>query len=164
LVWPCRGSNPRFAALEVSFWLLDMYVVLYVSFTVVSLSCVSLRFFWMNTDHSVMLFKHLFNFQWIYNNLTDWYEIMMRSALYKTNMLSWVFIVLAHWNNSPQIDISPYSYTLSWFRANQSRSFSLMLFDSKIIHFLMFLWVISLTEGKMVPVPCMWQKDKECWA
>ena len=28
-------------------------------------------------------------------------EMMMRSALYYTNTLSWIFIVPAHWNNSP---------------------------------------------------------------
>ena len=46
--------------------------------------------------------------------------MMMRSALYLTNTLSWIFIVLIHWNNSPLIDMSPHSATLSWFRANQS--------------------------------------------
>jgi hypothetical protein len=30
-------------------------------------------------------------------------EIMMRSVFHYTNTLSWIFIVLAHWNNSPQI-------------------------------------------------------------
>jgi hypothetical protein len=30
------------------------------------------------------------------------------------------FIGQAHWNNRPQIDISPHSETLSWFWANQS--------------------------------------------
>ena len=40
-------------------------------------------------------------------------------------MLSWIFIVLAHWNNSPRIDMSPHSDTLSWFRANQSLIFLL---------------------------------------
>jgi len=58
-------------------------------------------------------------------------EMMMRSALYQTNTLSWIFIVLAHWNNSPLIDMLPHSDTLSWIRANQSVislwSFSLML-------------------------------------
>jgi hypothetical protein len=39
--------------------------------------------------------------------------MMMRS------ILSWIFIVLVHWNNSPQIDMSPHSDTLPWFRANQ---------------------------------------------
>ena len=31
----------------------------------------------------------------------------------------------AHWNNSPQIDTSPHSVTLSWFRANRSLLFLL---------------------------------------
>ena len=39
--------------------------------------------------------------------------------------LSLIFIVLAHWNNSPRIEISPHSDTLSWFRANQSLIFLL---------------------------------------
>ena len=41
--------------------------------------------------------------------------MMMRSALFETNTLSWIFTVLAHWNNS-----TPHSDTLSWFRVNQS--------------------------------------------
>ena len=32
--------------------------------------------------------------------------------------LSWICIVLAHWNNSWRIDMSPHSDTLFWFRAN----------------------------------------------
>ena len=40
-------------------------------------------------------------------------------------MLSWIFIVLTHWNNSPWIDMSPHSDTLAWFRANQSLLFLL---------------------------------------
>ena len=46
-------------------------------------------------------------------------EMMMRSALYQTNTRRWFFIVLAHWNNSPPIDMVPHSDTLFWFRANQ---------------------------------------------
>jgi hypothetical protein len=38
---------------------------------------------------------------------------------------SWIFIVLTHWNNSPWIDTSPHSDTLSWFWANQSLLFLL---------------------------------------
>jgi hypothetical protein len=35
-------------------------------------------------------------------------EMMMtRCALYNTNTFSWILILLAHWNNSPRIDISP---------------------------------------------------------
>ena len=45
--------------------------------------------------------------------------MMHRFALYKTNTLSCIFIVLTHWNNSPWIDMSPHSDTLSWFRSNQ---------------------------------------------
>ena len=39
----------------------------------------------------------------------------------------WVgfFIVLAHWNNSPRVDMSLHSNTLFWFRANQSLLFLL---------------------------------------
>ena len=44
----------------------------------------------------------------------------MMSALYETNTFSWIFIVLAHWNNSPRLDMSLNSNTLSWFWANQS--------------------------------------------
>jgi predicted class III extradiol MEMO1 family dioxygenase len=53
-------------------------------------------------------------------NMLIFNEMMMRSALYWTNMLSWILIVLAHWNNSPRIDMSPHSITLSLFRVNQS--------------------------------------------
>ena len=35
------------------------------------------------------------------------------------------FIVLAHWSNNPQINMSPHLDTLSWFRANQSLLFLL---------------------------------------
>jgi hypothetical protein len=45
---------------------------------------------------------------------------MMRSVLYNTNKLSWIFIVLAHWNNRLRIDMSPHSDTIAWFQANQS--------------------------------------------
>jgi hypothetical protein len=54
-------------------------------------------------------------------------EMMMNSALYKSNTLIWIFIVLAHWHNSPRIDMSPHSDTLSWFRAVESGYFSLVL-------------------------------------
>ena len=46
-------------------------------------------------------------------------EMMMMFALFKINTLSWIFIVLAHWNNSPWTDMSIPSDTLFWFRANQ---------------------------------------------
>jgi hypothetical protein len=64
----------------------------------------------------------LFNTNWaIYQVYHDenkliFNEMMMRSA----RLLSWIFIVLAHWNNSLWIDMWPYLNTLSWFWANQS--------------------------------------------
>ena len=33
-------------------------------------------------------------------------EMITMFALYKTNTLSWIIIVLAHWNNSPRLDMS----------------------------------------------------------
>ena len=36
--------------------------------------------------------------------------------------MSWIFIVLAHWNNSLHIDMSPYLDTLSWFPSQPVRS------------------------------------------
>jgi hypothetical protein len=53
-------------------------------------------------------------------NKLIFYDMMIRSALFYTNTQSWIFIVLAHWNNSPRIDMSLLSDTLFWFRANQS--------------------------------------------
>jgi len=64
-------------------------------------------------------------------------EMMMRSALYSTNTLSWIFIVLAHWNNSPQAHMSAHSYTLSWFWANPS-SFCILSGEAININFLAF--------------------------
>jgi hypothetical protein len=46
-------------------------------------------------------------------------EMMMMFVLFSTNTLSWIFIVLAHWNNSPQVYMSLHSDTLSWFRDNR---------------------------------------------
>ena len=53
-------------------------------------------------------------------------EMMMRSALYETNTIMCVLIVLAQWN-SPRIEMSLHSETLSWSRSNQACSFSLMM-------------------------------------
>jgi hypothetical protein len=49
----------------------------------------------------------------------------LKSVWSQTNAQSWIFIVLAHWNNSPRIDMSPHLDTLFWFRANQSLLFLL---------------------------------------
>jgi len=39
--------------------------------------------------------------------------MMMMYTLYWTNTLSWIFIVLAHWNNSLMVDTSLLMNTLS---------------------------------------------------
>jgi hypothetical protein len=66
---------------------------------------------------------------------------MTSFALFYTNTLSWIFIVLAHWNNSPWIDMLLHSYSLSWFRANQSLLF---LPNTNFI-------IFSLTPPGLVP-------------
>ena len=58
-------------------------------------------------------------------NKLIFHERMMRSTLYLFDTLSWMFIVITHWNNSSRIDISYISNILSWFRANQSLLFLL---------------------------------------
>ena len=42
-------------------------------------------------------------------------------------MLSWIFIALAHWNNSLWVDMSLYSDKFFWFEPTSLLSFSLML-------------------------------------
>jgi hypothetical protein len=51
--------------------------------------------------------------------------MMMRSALYKTNTLSWIFKVLSHWNNSPSCPPTRTHYSNS--EPTSLCSFSLML-------------------------------------
>ena len=55
------------------------------------------------------------------------------------NTLSWIFIVLAHWNNSTQIDMLLHSDTLSWFQPNQT-----VLFLLNAVH---------LVEKQKIPIP-----------
>jgi hypothetical protein len=50
---------------------------------------------------------------------------MQTNQFFQNNTLSWIFIVLAHWSNSPRVDMSLHSHTLFWFRANQSLLFLL---------------------------------------
>ena len=55
----------------------------------------------------------------ISNNSMRWWwgPLCTRPTLYLINILSWIFIVLAHWNNSPLVDMLLHSDTLLWFRA-----------------------------------------------
>jgi hypothetical protein len=79
---------------------------------------------WVN-QWVVVVHRQLSNFQLYHGEKKLIFNetMMMRSALYQTNTLSWVFIVLSHWNSSPRIAMSSHSDTLSWFRANQSLLF-----------------------------------------
>ena len=65
-------------------------------------------------------------------------------------MLSWIFIVLVHWNNSLRIDMSPHSDTLSWFWSNQSLLFSyccMLSGEATNINFIVF----ALTRSGLKP-------------
>jgi hypothetical protein len=47
-------------------------------------------------------------------------KLIFNEMMTKSNMLSWIFIVQAHWNNRLRIDMSPHSYILSGFRRDRS--------------------------------------------
>ena len=109
----------------------------------------------INNEISLNTFKRLFgSFEWASERVSEWLlfnansanfqlyhgennlifnDMMMRSALFYANTLSWIFIVLAHWNNSPLVDMSLHSDTLFWFRANQSLLFLLIAADKQQI-------------------------------
>ena len=66
-------------------------------------------------------------------------EMIMLSALYLTIMLSWILIVLSHWNNSPWVDMLLHS-DISWFRENQS-----------------LLWFLNVAcLPKKLQIPILW--------
>ena len=46
-------------------------------------------------------------------------EMIMISALYRNNTLRWIFIVLAQWSNSLQVDMALHLDALFWFPVNQ---------------------------------------------
>jgi hypothetical protein len=52
-------------------------------------------------------------------------EMVMMFALYLTNTLSWILLVLADWNNSPQVEMSLHSDNIFWLPAKQSLLFLL---------------------------------------
>ena len=73
--------------------------------TVENTSVRSNRLFFKSHKQTAISWREQINFQWNDDEV---------------RLLSWIFIVLTHWNNSPRIDMSPHSDTLSRFRANQS--------------------------------------------
>jgi hypothetical protein len=63
---------------------------------------------------------------------------VFRHPVQYDTFLSWIFIVLAHWNNRPRVDMSLHSDTLFRFRANQ---------------FLLFLLnAACLAEKQQIPI------------
>ena len=62
-------------------------------------------------------------------------------------MLSWSFMVLAHWNNSPRIDMSPNSDTSSWFRTNKSLIFLLHVACLPVKQQIQIFLVFGLTRA-----------------
>jgi hypothetical protein len=73
-------------------------------------------------ERGIIVKRQLIIFYQLYHGANKFMfnEIMMRSALYSANTLSYIYIVLADWNNNPWTDMSLHLDTLSWFRANQS--------------------------------------------
>ena len=74
----------------------------------------------------------------------------------ETNTLSWIFIVLTHRNNNPQIDMSLHSDTLSRFWSNQSLLcvfYAVFLVEKQQIPILQF-WVWPLTWTGFKPTTC----------
>jgi hypothetical protein len=47
-------------------------------------------------------------------------KLILNEIMTKSNMLSWIFIVQAHWNNRLRIDMSPHSHMLSGFWRDRS--------------------------------------------
>jgi hypothetical protein len=72
-------------------------------------------------------------------------EMMMRSALYQTNKLRWIFIVQSHWNNSPRIDMSSHS-----------------LIPSQLV-FALILNAVRLAEKQQIPNSVFGLRSN-CWS
>jgi hypothetical protein len=64
-------------------------------------------------------FVHLLQ-SYLIHSVRKPFIIFISLVLFKGYILCWIFIVLAHWNNSPLVDMSPNWNTLTWFRANPS--------------------------------------------
>jgi hypothetical protein len=82
-----------------------MYNHFFLYFAAVESSATLTKFNYRSSTKSEQL---LSNTKWAisWENKLHLDEIMMMSAFYQTNMLRWIFIVLAHWNNSSRVDMS----------------------------------------------------------
>ena len=87
------------------------------------LFCENLEMFWRC---AIVVYSHLNTLSAIswreqVTFITMMMMMMMVTALYEMlNMLSSIFIVLAHWNNCHLVNMSRHSDTLSWFRSHLS--------------------------------------------
>jgi hypothetical protein len=113
-------------------------VVLFISILAKSRSkhfCSKTLWFSGLTENGMLIVSEwlLFNAKWalfhlyLYHgeNKLQFDEMIMISALCYNNMLSWVIIVLAHWNNIQWGNMSLLSDTIYWFRASQCLLFLL---------------------------------------
>jgi hypothetical protein len=98
-----------------------------------SLSCSFTSIFFAANLLSELVFRAAWVSEWLLFNANsaifqlyhDENKLIVNEIMYKTNTLSWIFIVLAHWNNNLRVDMSLHSDTLFWIRANQSLLFFL---------------------------------------
>jgi len=116
-----------------AFWELTTMVLIRVSFGTMPFSncyqwCSRLLIANSSFFFPAISWREQVNFQWDDDEVR--FELVQHTYLDS--------IVLAHWNNSPRIDISPYSDTYSWFRADQS---SLFLFNA-----------VCLPEKQQIPI------------
>jgi hypothetical protein len=80
--------------------------------------------------------------------------MMIKSALHWTNMLSWIFKVLADLNSSLLVDMSLYLDTIFWFWANQALLLllsSVFLVKKQKYQFIDILIVFALTPPELEP-------------
>ena len=79
---------------------------------------------WVNESEWLLLYANSAIVQLCHGeNKLIYNEMKFRFVLDQHDELD--FIVLAHWNNSPHVAMSPHSDTLFWFRVNQSLLFLL---------------------------------------
>jgi hypothetical protein len=76
------------------------------------------------------------------------FDELMMFALYYTNTISYIVIVLAHWSNNPRIDMLLHSDTLSWLWANKSLFILLNVSWRVLLIFTCFEICVHTNHGK----------------
>jgi hypothetical protein len=123
-MWPYSIFTP---ILALFFFLLPNIFKLFVFPILTFRFFIYIVFLYLLFPRDTIIEWFLFNAKWaifqLYHDTTRTRyinEMIILSTLYLTNKLSWIFIVLAHWNNCPQVvDTSLHFDTLSWFQAKQ---------------------------------------------